>query len=137
MSQEVPSDQQRQEEADARNERIIALIYEVATLISEGLRIDEAPGAQDRRRTVPNVVPTDTRAPARPNVFTVGDRVRVTNRVVILPPPQDRNRIYNVGTVIRITNKRIHIRLDDINKTIVRHPSNVVLALLHPQDLSL
>ncbi len=133
MSQEAPSDQQRQEEIDERNARIIALVYEVATLISEGLRIDEAPSAQGRRRSVP----ADTRVPPRPNGFAVGDRVRITNRVVIFPPPQDRSRIYNIGTIIRITDKRIHIRLDDIDKTVVRQPSNVERALLHPQDLSL
>jgi len=133
MSQEAPSDQQRQEEIDERNARIIALVYEVATLIGEGLRIDEAPSAQGRRRSVP----ADTRVPPRPNGFAVGDRVRITNRVVIFPPPQDRSRIYNIGTIIRITDKRIHIRLDDIDKTVVRQPSNVERALLHPQDLSL
>ncbi len=86
MSQEAPSDQQRQEEIDERNARIIALVYEVATLIGEGLRIDEAPSAQGRRRSVP----ADTRVPPRPNGFAVGDRVRITNRVVIFPPPQDQ-----------------------------------------------
>lgn len=133
MSQEIPSDQQRQEETDVRNERIIALIYEVATLISEGLRIDEGASTQDRRSSAP----ASARAPARPTGFAVGDRVRITNRVVIIPPPQDRSRVYNVGTITKITDKRIHIRLDDLNKIIVRHPSNVERALLQPQDLSL
>jgi hypothetical protein len=133
MSQESLSDQQRQEQSDARNERIIALIYEVATLISEGLSINEGASAPARLGAAPAI----RRAPAGPTGFAVGDRVRVTNRVVIIPPPQDRSRTYNVGVITKITDKRIHIRLDEINKIIVRKPSNVERALLQPQDLSL
>ena len=79
---------------------------------------------EDRRRT------TDT-VP----FFSVGDRVRITNRVLATFPllssrqsSVDGPRALNVGVIVRITTSRIHIKLDGHPSRIVqRHPSNVAL----------
>jgi hypothetical protein len=68
-----------------------------------------------------------------PAVFSLGDRVRITNRVLTtfprLPNRQasaDRTRDLNTGVIVRITSSRIHIKLDaQPSRTIQRHPSNV------------
>ena len=108
----------RQEESDARNDRLTAIIHELASLISEALRIEgeEQQAAREARAQPPATAPRE---------YEVGDRVRITNRVVLIPPPSDRSQQYNVGTVVKLTAKRIHIRLDHVNRIVVRHPSNV------------
>jgi hypothetical protein len=64
--------------------------------------------------------------------FSVGDRVRVTNRVTTLPSLTKRQlsvtgaRNLNLGVIVKITASRIHIKLDGHPPRIIqRHPSNV------------
>jgi hypothetical protein len=71
--------------------------------------------------------------------FTVGDRVRITNRVQPrgFPLPYYRQSLsadkvtsLNTGVIVRITTSRIHIKLDGQqgpSRVIQRHPSNVTL----------
>ena len=70
--------------------------------------------------------------------FTVGDRVRITNRVQPrgFPLPYYRQSLsadkasLNTGVIVRITASRIHIKLDgqrEPSRVVQRHPSNVTL----------
>jgi hypothetical protein len=116
-----------------RSRKLLLDISELIEAFNTELEIIEA-----RPRSIPAPLATTAdRGQEEENIatdivplFSVGDRVRITNRVTTFPslPNRggDRARSPNLGVIVKITASRVHVKLDGHpSRTIQRHPANI------------